>query len=343
MSNIKSRILGRNQIKVSEISLGTASIGNLYKAVADADAAATMQAANSIGINYYDTAPYYGFGLAERRAGDQLRNLSRNDYVLSTKVGRLMRPVSDADVSVERNGFVSPMPFDQIYNYTYDGIMRSFEDSLQRLGVERIDILFVHDIGTLTHGGANAVLFEQLASSGYAALEELRESGMISSFGLGVNEVEVCEAALEHGDYDCFLLAGRYTLLEQDALNSFLPKCQQRDVSVVIGGAFNSGILAVGTRSLNLIHYNYGEAPEHIIAKVTVLEKLCEQYGVSLQAAAVQFPLAHPCTASVCLGMSQAKRVHQALDFYQEKIPVSFWQELKAMGLLHDDAPIPRH
>ena len=247
-TSIKTRNVCRGKLNMTEISFGTASVGNLYREVPDEVAGATLQQSIDLGLNYYDTAPYYGFGLAERRAGDKLRQLERDSFIVSTKVGRLLRPQHNVmDFSVERSGFVSPMPFEPEYSYTYDSIMRSYEDSLQRLGTNRIDILFVHDIGEMTHGKeANKIYFDQLENSGYKALEELRNSGQISAFGLGVNEYEVCNKALEHGDYDCFLLAGRYTLLEQEALKSFLPKCEQRDISVVIGGAFNSGILAFG-------------------------------------------------------------------------------------------------
>lgn len=207
-----TRQLGKTPCRVSEIGFGAASLGNLYQAISPEQAQATAEAAWAAGIRLFDTAPHYGQGLSERRLGDVLRNKPPRDYVLSTKVGRLLKPAGYAE---HRHGFCSPMPFDIHYDYSYDGIMRSFEDSQQRLGLDRIDIALVHDIGRLTHGEQHEHHFKMLAESGYKALDSLRHDGLVQAIGLGVNEYEVCEQVLEHGDYDCFLLAGRYTLLEQ--------------------------------------------------------------------------------------------------------------------------------
>ena len=233
------------------------------------------------------------------------------------------------------------MPFDIHYDYSYDGVMRSFEDSLQRLGLARLDILFMHDIGRATHGDRHEALFNIAMDGGYRALSELRAQGLVQAIGLGVNEYEVCEAAMEHGDWDCFLLAGRYTLLEQAAQDSFLPKCVARNCSVVIGGPYNSGVLATGTRAVVTPHYNYAPASPHIIQRVKQLEWLCDRYRFPIAAAALQFPLAHPAVASVIPGIGSTRHVTQTLALMNTRIPADFWRDLRAQGLVHPDAPLP--
>ena len=294
MAPLPCRKIGRTGLEIVTLGLGCASLGNLYRPVDDALAQATAQKALDAGLRYLDTAPYYGFGLSERRVGDVLRRQPSGSYVLSTKVGRLLQPCGRVQEREMRHGFCSPMPFKPVYDYSYDGVMRSYEDSLQRLGVEHIDILYMHDIGRVTHGDDHARLFKIAMESGYKALDELRSSGQISAFGLGVNEYEVCEEALEHGDFDCFMLAGRYTLLEQDALDTFLPKCTARNASVIIAGVYNSNILVLGAKSGQPLYYNYEPASEAIVERVRRLEDVCDEFQVPLPAAALQFPLACP-------------------------------------------------
>ena len=260
------------------------------------------------------------------------------DYVLSTKVGRLLKPAAYAK---ERHGFVSPMPFDIHYDYSYDGIMRSFEDSLQRLGLDRIDILLMHDIGADTHGSANDKLFPVAMTSGYKAMNELRSQGLVKAIGLGVNEHQVCEQALNYGEWDCFLLAGRYTLLEQSSLRTFLPKCEQRNCSIILGGPYNSGILATGTKGSDTPYYNYIPATENIIDRVSKIEKICADYDVALAAAALQFPLAHPCVASVIPGLGSQSRIDSTINLFTVKIPTDFWRELIDQGILDSNVPVP--
>ena len=335
------RKIGRTDLEVVVLGLGCASLGNLYRPVSDEQARETAQCALNVGLRYMDTAPYYGFGLSERRVGDVLRREFRDSFVLSTKVGRLLQPCGAVDENRTRHGFCSPMPFEPVYDYSYDGIMRSYEDSLQRLGLDRIDILYIHDIGRVTHGDDNVRLFKTAMESGYKALDELRSSGQISAFGLGVNEYEVCEQALEYGDFDCFLLAGRYTLLEQSALDSFLPKCADRGVSVIIGGVYNSNVLVLGTRSEKTLYYNYEPAPPAIIERVRRLENVCAEFQVSLAAAALQFPLACPAVAGVIVGMGSPERINQTLELFNSPVPGEFWQALRTEGLLHPAAPVP--
>jgi D-threo-aldose 1-dehydrogenase len=338
MAKLEHRRIGTTEIEVDTLGFGCASLGNLYHTVSDDEATEILSTAWARGFRYFDTAPHYGQGLSERRVGDALRAYKGKRYLLSSKVGRLLRP---AGYAAERHGFVSPMPFDIVYDYSYDGIMRSFDDSLQRLGLDRIDILYMHDIGAVTHGSDNDRLFPIAMDSGYRAMDELRRDGRVSAIGLGVNEYEVCEAALEYGDWDCFLLAGRYTLLEQEALDSFLPKCVDRKCSIVIGGAYNSGILATGVRGKGPWYYNYAEAPAAIVDRVAKIEATCEEFGILLPAAALQFPLAHPAVVSVIPGIGKVSRIVQTLELFQSEIPAEFWSVLKAQGLLRTDAAIP--
>ena len=336
MSSFQKNQIGKTELAVDALGFGCASLGNLYHEVSDEEATNILTTAQVNGFRYFDTAPHYGQGLSERRVGDALRGSS--DYVLSTKVGRLLRP---AGYAAERHGFVSPMPFDIEYDYSYEGVMRSFEDSLQRLGLDRIDILFMHDIGPVTHGDDDEQLFPIAMDGGYRAMDELRQSGRVQAIGLGVNEYEVCERALEYGDWDCFLLAGRYTLLEQESLNTFLPKCIDRNCSIVIGGAYNSGILATGVSGKGPWNYNYVPAPDDVVRKVAAIEGLCTEFSIPLAAAALQFPLAHPAIASVIPGIGNVRRIDQTLNLFATEIPDEFWSALSEQGLIRDDVPTP--
>ena len=324
------RSIGKTGLRVPTLGFGGAPLGGLFNAVDDTEALATLNTALDQGMTYVDTAPFYGFGLSERRVGDALHDRS---HVLSTKVGRLLKPGRMDNPGAL--GWPAALPFEPVFDYSYDGIMRSYEDSLQRLGLDRIDILYVHDIGEMTHGADNQTHFKALIDGGYRALDDLRRSGRIAAIGLGVNETEICKQALEHGDWDVFLLAGRYTLLEQNALNDLMPLCAARDVSLVIGGPFNSGILAGGTT------WNYAAAPDHVMQKVKSLSETCARFGVPLPAAALQFPLAHPTVASVIPGLRNRTELTDALNWAAHAIPGDFWAALKAQNLLHPEAPTP--
>lgn len=337
----KNRQIGSTDLQVSELGFGAASLGNLYKAVSNDEAERTLRAAIESGINLFDTAPRYGLGLSERRVGDALRELDPADYVISTKVGRILTPDKKANTKELRYGFETPMPFDAHYDYTYDGIKRSFEDSIQRLGVAEIDILLVHDIGVDTHGDKDPYYYQQLSDSGYKALNELRQQGLIKAVGLGVNESEICERVMEIGQWDCFLLAGRYSLLEQDSLDTFLPKCKDHGASIILGGPYNSGILATGVKGGGVPHYNYEPAPADIISRVDKIEDICQQFDVPLAAAALQFPLGHSAVTTVIPGMGSERRVNKTVELFHHNIPTEFWLRLKEVGLLREDAPIP--
>ncbi|MCL1077941.1 aldo/keto reductase [Parashewanella spongiae] len=330
-------VVAKKQLKLPTLGFGGAPLGNLYRPIADQDARALLETAWNSNFRHFDTAPHYGQGLSERRIGDFLRQHSAEEYVLSTKVGRLLKP---AGSRTHRHGFFSPMPFDIEYDYSYDGVMRSFEDSLQRLGLDKIDILYMHDIGRLTHGDKNEGLFFQAMTGGYKALDSLRKQGVIKAFGLGVNEYQVCEEALDFGDWDCFLLAGRYTLLEQEANQHFLPKCLERNCSIILGGPYNSGILATGTRTNSPLYYDYAPASKAVIDKVKQLEAICDEYQVPLAAAALQFPIAHPAVVSVIPGLGELKRIQQSIDLFNYNIPSQFWQTIREQGLVTETSPL---
>lgn len=317
------------------MGLGCAQLGGLYRPVDDDEAMAIVDAAWNAGIRYFDTAPYYGFTLSEHRLGAALRHRPRGEYAISTKVGRLMRP--DASVAPGEGGWSAPLPFRPVFDYTYDGIRRSHDDSLQRLGTDRVDILYVHDIGRITHGARHEHYWRQLTQGGgFRALTQLREEGSVRAIGLGVNEWEIVADALEACDLDCALLAGRYTLLEQAALAPLLDRCAERSVGIVIGGPFNSGILA-GVRK-----FNYEDAPADVIARVDAIDAVCRAFDVPLQAAALQFPLAHPAVVSCIPGAQSAAQLAQNAAWFAQPVPSALWDVLQEQGLIDRRAPVPR-
>ncbi len=333
MPQWEKRQLGRTKLQVTSLGLGTATMGGSRIPVSMAEGEAMVRAAWAAGVRYVDTAPFYGVGAAERRVGDALRDVPRDEWVLSTKVGRLLRPGVNAAAS---DGRLSPMPFHVVYDYSYDGIMRSVEDSYQRLGLAKIDILYVHDIGVYQHGvEENARHMKVLRDSGYKALAELRQSGTVSAIGIGVNEKEVLIEALGFGDWDAFLLAGRYTLLEQGPLDDLLPMCSARGTSIVVGGPLNSGILA-GRDT-----WNYAAAPAEIVERVTRIRAVCDAHKVPLAAAALQFPLAHPAVCAVIPGPRSAAEFDANLPLLTMPIPASLWADLRQAQLLHPEAPTP--
>ena len=328
---LDKRRIGRTALEVTTLGLGTATLGGSRVQISWQERDAIVRTAWDAGVRYFDTAPFYGVGAAERAVGDALRDRRRGDWVLSTKVGRLLRPRTAWTDPMEAWG--RPMPFDVVYDYSYDGIMRSFEDSFQRLGLAHIDILLVHDIGAYQHGAAaHPELMRSLRESGYRALEELRRTGAVSAIGLGVNEREVCLEAMGFGDWDAFLLAGRYTLLEQAPLDDLLPQCVARGTSIIVGGPLNSGILA-GRDT-----WNYAAAPADVVA----IRAVCDRHGVPLPAAALQFPLAHPAVAAIIPGPRISSEFTENLELLRWKIPAALWDELRHEGLMHRDAPTPK-
>jgi D-threo-aldose 1-dehydrogenase len=331
------RRLGDSDVTVSALGLGCASLGNLYAPVSDEAATATVARALGLGIRYLDTAPYYGYGLSEERVARALAATPRDDFVISTKVGRLLDERSGEARSDQ--GFVDANCFDPVFDYSYEGVMRSFESSLERLGVDRVDVLLMHDIGAATHGGArHRELFEVAITEGIRAMQGLRESGAVRAIGLGVNECAVCIEALGRVDLDCLLLAGRYTLLEQGALEQLLPLCDERGTSVIVGGPFNSGILVEGSAEPH--HYDYAAAPSEILERVERLREVCAGHATPLPAAALHFPLRHPAVACVIPGARTPAEIEANASWLAHDVPAALFRDLQDAELLDRRAPI---
>ncbi|TGN67199.1 aldo/keto reductase [Paracoccus liaowanqingii] len=331
------RRFGRSGLTVTAMGYGTASVGNLFREIDEATAATMFDTAWDAGIRYFDSAPLYGNGLAEIRTGQALRWKNRDDFVLSSKVGRILTPSPRA--SIDFSPYVNAAPFQAHFDYSYDATLRSIEDSLQRMALERLEICFIHDVDRYTRGDDQPAVFEEAMAGSARALLRLRDEGVIGAVGLGVNEWEVCYAALERHDFDAFLLAGRYTLLEQEALDKFLPLCRERGAGVVLGGGFNSGILATG--AIPGAKYNYGPAPDHVMQRVEQIEEICREHDVPLPAAALQFVMAHPVIASFVAGTRTVAQLQQNIDWFSQAIREEFWAALKSRGLLREDAPVP--
>lgn len=314
-------------IALPPVGMGCAGIGNLYRAVDDATADATLAAALAAEIGYFDVAPHYGFGLAEERLG---RALAAHDPAgraqLSTKVGRRLVPV--APTRGERHGFVDAPPLEPVFDYSSDGVRRSFDASRKRLGRDRVDLLLAHDLGTLTHGEAASAQLRSFLDGGYAVMRALRDAGEVGAIGIGVNEIEVCDDLLDRVELDMILLAGRYTLLEQVAARPLLDRCLALGTRVVIGGPFNSGILVDGSTHAGASHFNYAPPPPDVIRRVAALERLCAGSGVPLAAAALQFPGRHPAVESVIPGLVGPEQVEAMRRFAAWPIPDALWHEL---------------
>ena len=316
------------------LGMGGAPLGNLLGAIDEASAQAAIQAAWDAGIRHFDTAPHYGAGLSEHRMGAGLRGRPRDAFTLSTKVGRILVPAPSGVAEWEDN-FQHALPFTRRLDYSHDGAMRSIEDSLNRLGLSRIDIAYIHDVGADWLGEAWEGHFADAMKGAARALSRLRDEGVIRAWGLGVNVVEPCLRALRESDPNMFLLAGRYTLLDHAGLSQLLPLCEGQGVHVVIGGPYNSGLLAGGNT------YNYERAPDALVARAQAIGAVCARYGVDLKAAALQFCAAHPAVAAVIPGARNATEVEQNAAMMEQPIPLELWAELKAAELLPAEAPVP--
>lgn len=327
-------------VPLTKMGFGGAPLGNLYRKISDQDAQAALQAAFDSGIRFFDTAPQYGLGRSENRFGEALARFGRDEIQLSTKIGRLLLDCEPHEVTPE--AFVDVPQKRIVFDYTYDGVMRSYEASRSRLGVANADILLVHDVCVFSQGSqemSDAKVRELFDGGGYRALTELREAGEIAAIGAGVNEWQVCEKLLGLGDFDGFLLAGRYTLLEQEALDSFLPLCEKRDVGIILGGPYNSGVLATG--AIPGAKYNYADAPEDILERVRKIEEVCTAHQTPLIAAALQFVLGHPCVKTVVPGAVNAAEVQANVALLERDIPSALWSDLRTEGLIRPDAPLP--
>jgi D-threo-aldose 1-dehydrogenase len=329
------------EISFTELGFGAAPIGNLFRAHGNADAAATLNAAWDHGMRYYDTAPLYGLGLSETRVGHFLKGKKRGDYVISSKVGRLIEVCAPSERTGIGKFFDTPSRKER-FDYSYDGFMRSVEFSLERLGLDSLDILLVHDCDIFTHGSkaASDHHIKTVLTSGIKALRKMRDEKVIKAFGAGINEWQVAQTLAEGGDFDVFLLAGRYTLLEQEgSLNTFLPLCEKRGIGIILGGPYNSGILATGAKPG--AKYNYETAPKHIMDRVAKIEAVCKSHKVKIAEAALRFPMTHPSVVSVIPGAVSPKEVALNVKTMTAKLPKALWKDLKAQGLVDPRSPTP--
>jgi D-threo-aldose 1-dehydrogenase len=322
--------LGRSKLKLSVLGFGGTGLGNMYVAMSERSVIDTLSAAYAAGMGYYDTAPLYGHGLSELRLGSGLRMFADPGVIVSSKVGWRLRPAFGKPT--EAGLFRDITASTRFNDYSYDGAMRSFEDSLNRLGTDRIDILLIHDVDHRNQGERFPEVFREAMADAYKAVLSLREQGVVKAIGCGLNEWEA-------GDFDCFPLAGRYTLLEQESLKTFLPLCETRGIGIILGGPYNSGILASG--AVTDAWFNYAPAPADVLAKVAAIEKICAAHPVALKAAALQFPLQHPSVASVIPGTSNVAESNENLRMLRTPIPAQLWRELKSAGLMDAQAPTP--
>lgn len=342
MNPAQRRRLGASDVEVTRLGLGAAALGNLYATVDPADATATVQAALDAGLRYLDVAPVYGLGVAEQRLGDALAAAGQPDVTLATKVGWRLDPAdpaADGDWAI----WADAPALRAVMDFSPRAVRDSIEGSLRRLGRERVDVLWIHDPDEAASAGGqdpNAPTHLEDAMAGaYPILDELRRAGTIGAIGVGVSDAELLVEFAQAGDFDAFLLANRYTLLEQEPLHRLLPLCERKGISIVIGGAFNSGILATG--AVDGARYDYGPAPQPVLERVRRLEAACARHAVDLPAAALQFPLAHPVVASLIFGARSAREVQDNVRFAAQQIPAAFWSDLRQEGLIDPDAPVP--
>jgi D-threo-aldose 1-dehydrogenase len=341
MTTLPKRRVGKTKLEGTTLGLGGAPMGGFRAAISDAEAVALSDAAYEGGVRYFDTSPFYGYGRSELRMGASLRAKPREEFVLSTKVGRIlhaMKPGEKKPADFREGGLPGFAP---VFDYTYDGVMRSLEHSHLRLGLAKIDIALIHDVDFWTIKDRRILdeRFKTVMDGGFKALDELRKAGVIGAIGVGINESDTSLRFIKAGDFDCMLLAGRYTLLEQGGLEEFLPECVKRNVSVILGGPYNSGILTGGVKP-GATH-DYVAAPAPLIEKAQKIEAVCRRHGVELGAAAMQFPLFHPALCSVIPGALSSAEVKQNIARLSVKIPAELWSELKRENLLTADAPTP--
>ena len=333
------RRLGRTALQVTQFGFGTAPLAGFRTTIPERDAVETVEAAYDSGVRLFDSSPYYGYGRAELRMGAALRDRPRDDLVVSTKIGRWMTPVPRGQtIEGMRRGGINHYP---TFDYSYDGVHRSLEQSLLRLGMDRVDIVLVHDVDFWTTGDKLVLedRFADVMNGAYRALSDLRSQGVIGAIGVGLNEAEISARFVRAGDFDCVLLAGRYTLLEQKSLDDFMPLCEKRGVSVILGGPLNSGVLATGARQG--AKYDYNDAPAWVLNRVARIEAVCARHDTPIAAAALQFPLAHPAMAAIIPGAVSRAEIQGNFALLRRPIPTALWDELRSLGLIDARAPVP--
>lgn len=328
MNPLEKAKIGKTGLEVTRVGMGSAPLGGLFQDVTEATGVATVKRALALGLNFLDTAPLYGHGKAETYLGKALAGVPRSSYVLATKVGRLLVPTDPRQL--EKREFDNPFPFKPVFDFSYDAVMRSFEESLKRLNVSRIDLLHIHDPDD--H-------YSEAIKGAYPALAKLRSEGVIKAIGAGMNQAEMLARFAREGDFDCFLLAGRYTLIDHTGLRELLPLCVQKGISIIIGGPYNSGVLASGAEPG--AKFNYADAPEEVLQKVRKVAAVCQRHSVPMKAAALQFPMAHPAVASVIPGARSVGELEENFRLFSHPIPTAFWDDLRRSGLLPDEAPTP--
>jgi len=329
MNPLQKRSLGSTGLEVTSLGLGCTSLGGLYTDMSVEQAVEVVDHSLALGLNLFDTAPFYGSGKSEERLGKALKKIPREDFILATKVGRTLVPTLGDDRG--KKIFVNPLPYQPVFDFSYDGIMRSFTDSLTRLQTDRIDILHIHDPDD--H-------YQQAIESAYPVLDALRSQGVIRAVSVGMKQWEMLVKFAHEGDFDCFLLAGRYTLLDQSAMLELFPLCIKKNISIILGGTYNSGILATGAHPG--AKYDYNDASVEMLQRVRQIELVCDRHQVSLKAAACQFALAHPAVTAIIPGSATLKQVQENFNLLQQEIPDDFWTELQITGLIHPEAPVPK-
>lgn len=338
---LPKRKVGKTKVEVTTLGLGGAPMGGFRATIPDAEAHAIVDTAWKEGVRYFDTSPFYGYGRSELRMGAALREKPRHEFIVSTKVGRVLHPLKPGEkkpADFRENGLPG---FSPVFDYSYDGIMRSLEHSHMRLGLAKIDIALIHDVDFWTIKDRDILnqRFKTAMDSGFKALDELRKAGIIDAIGVGINESDTSLRFIQAGDFDCMLLAGRYTLLEQGGLEAFLPECVKRNVSVILGGPYNSGILTGDVK--DTATHDYAQAPRELIDKARRIEAVCERHKVELGAAAMQFPLFHPALCAVIPGALATGEVKQNAERLKVKIPTELWSELKREKLIDPASPTP--
>lgn len=329
MNPLEKAPIGKTGLEVTRLGMGTAPLGGLFEDVPEPTALDAVQQALKLGLNFFDTAPLYGHGKSESFLGKSLVGAPRSSYILATKVGRLLIPVDPAQR--DQHEFKNPLPYKPVFDFSYDGVMRSVEESLKRLNLDRVDVLHIHDPDD--H-------YEEAIKGAYPALAKLRSEGVIRAVGAGMNQAEMLARFAREGDFDCFLLAGRYTLIDHTGLKELLPLCVQKNISIIIGGPYNSGVLASGAKPG--AKFNYADAPPEIIEKVRKVEEVCNRHQVPMKAAAIQFPLAHPAVASVIPGARSVDELAENFRLLSHPIPAELWTDLRKTGLIPDAAPTPK-
>ena len=334
---INKNILGKTGIEVSVIGFGGAPLGDLFENLDDQVCYDTLKKSLNNGINFFDTSPFYGFGLSEHRIGNYLKSIRRKDFVLCTKVGRYMTPENPNRIN--RGVFKGGLNFSPNLDYSYDGVMKSFEQSLLRLGLSEIDICLIHDVDKWTHGDEVEMHFKEAMNGAYKALEKLKSEKVIKGIGVGLNESDMCARFAEAGDFDCMILAGRYSLLEQGALDVFFPLARQKKIGVILAGVFNSGILIKGVGENSTCDYK--SIPDHIAKKYFEIDKICKEFEVPIAAAALQFCNANSVVSTMILGMDNPSQINENINLLNYKIDKEFWLKLIKKQLIDPKSPVP--